>query len=407
MALRPAVRALRALLALVLVSGLAACGAEPEAPVVPPEPLLRLQPIAFDEIEGWQQDDPGAALAAFRRSCARLATRPDAQRMAGDPAMAPLAGTLQAWRGVCAAAADPASPDQARAFFEDWFQPYLVTDRDQALGLFTGYYEPLLHGSRRFGGAYTVPLYRAPDDLIRVDLGRFKPELAGQAIAGRVAGSQFVPYFARAEIDDGALDGRGLELVWVDDPIARFFLQIQGSGQVQLDDGARIRIGYADQNGHQYRAIGRDLVALGAMPLEEVSLQSIRDWLIAHPEQADAIMARNASYVFFDERPELDPADGPIGAQGVPLTAGRSLAVDRRYIPLGVPVWLETTAPWPEGEGPLRRLLVAQDTGGAIKGPVRGDVFWGTGARAEAIAGRMRSQGRYVVLLPKAAIPTS
>jgi membrane-bound lytic murein transglycosylase A len=401
MAWRPALRALCALLAL------AACGAEPEAPVLPLEPALRLQPISFAEIEGWQQDDPGAALAAFRRSCARLATRPDAQRMADDPAMAPLAGTLEAWRGACAAAADPASPDQARAFFEDWFQPYLVTDRDQPLGLFTGYYEPLLHGSRRLGGPYTVPLYRAPEDLIRVDLGRFKPELAGQAITGRVDGSQFVPYYARAEIDRGALDGRGLELLWVDDPIAKFFLQIQGSGQIQLDDGARIRVGYADQNGHAYHAIGRDLVAMGAMPLEEVSLQSIRDWLITHPEQADAIMARNDSYVFFVERPELDPADGPVGAQGVPLTAGRSLAVDRRYIPLGVPVWLDTTAPWPEGEGPLRRLLVAQDTGGAIKGPVRGDVFWGTGERAEAIAGRMRSQGRYVVLLPKAAIPTS
>ncbi len=249
-----------------------------------------------------------------------------------------------------------------RAFFEDWFQPWLVTDRDQPMGLFTGYYEPLLHGSRHFGGAYTVPLYGTPDDLIEVDLGQFKPELAGQAITGRVDGAQFVPYFARAEIDAGALEGRGLELVWVDDPVAKFFLQIQGSGQIQLDDGARIRVGYGGQNGHAYHAIGRDLVAMGAMPLEEVSLQSIRDWLIAHPEQADAIMARNGSYVFFDERDDLDPADGPIGAQGVPLTAGRSLAVDKRYIPLGAPVWLEATAPWPEGEGPLRRLLVAQDT---------------------------------------------
>jgi membrane-bound lytic murein transglycosylase A len=393
-------------LALTSLLALAAC-AEPEAPVLPSEPALQLQAIAFAGIEGWQQDDPSGALAAFRRSCAGLATRPDGQPMAADPAMAPLAGTPEAWRGACAAAADPATPEQARAFFEDWFQPYLVTDRDQAMGLFTGYYEPLLHGSRRFGGAYTVPLYRAPEDLIRVDLGQFKPDLAGQAITGRVDGSQFVPYFARAEIAAGALEGRGLELVWVDDPVAKFFLQIQGSGQIQLDDGARIRVGYAGQNGHQYHAIGRDLVALGAMTIDEVSLQSIRDWLIAHPEQADAIMARNGSYVFFDERTELDPADGPIGAQGVPLTAGRSLAVDQHYIPLGAPVWLETTAPWPEGEGPLRRLLVAQDTGGAIKGPVRGDVFWGTGARAEAIAGRMRSQGRYVVLLPKAAIPTS
>jgi membrane-bound lytic murein transglycosylase A len=391
-------------MALGLLVALGACSAGPQAPS---EPALQLEAISFVELEGWEQDDPSVALDAFRRSCAKLAAEPDTLRMAADPAIAPLAGTVEGWRGACGAAAEPASLDGARTFFEDWFQPYLATDRGQPLGLFTGYYEPLLHGSRRFGGAYTVPLYRAPDDLIRVDLGRFKPELAGQAITGRVDGQQFVPYFARAEIDAGALEGRDLELVWVDDPIGRFFLQIQGSGQIQLDDGARIRIGYAGQNGHQYHAIGRDLVALGAMTIEEVSLQSIRDWLIAHPEQADAIMARNGSYVFFRERPELDPAEGPIGAQGVPLTAGRSLAVDPRYIPLGAPVWLETSVPWPEGEGPLRRLMVAQDSGGAIKGPVRGDVFWGTGARAEAIAGRMRGQGRYVVLLPKAAIPTS
>jgi membrane-bound lytic murein transglycosylase A len=391
-------------MALGLLVALGACSAGPQAPS---EPALQLEAISFVELEGWEQDDPSVALDAFRRSCAKLAAEPDTLRMAADPAIAPLAGTVEGWRGACGAAAEPASLDGARTFFEDWFQPYLATDRGQPLGLFTGYYEPLLHGSRRFGGAYTVPLYRAPDDLIRVDLGRFKPELAGQAITGRVDGQQFVPYFARAEIDAGALEGRDLELVWVDDPIGRFFLQIQGSGQIQLDDGARIRIGYAGQNGHQYHAIGRDLVALGAMTTEEVSLQSIRDWLIAHPEQADAIMARNGSYVFFRERPELDPAEGPIGAQGVPLTAGRSLAVDPRYIPLGAPVWLETSVPWPEGEGPLRRLMVAQDSGGAIKGPVRGDVFWGTGARAEAIAGRMRGQGRYVVLLPKAAIPTS
>ncbi len=318
-----------------------------------------------------------------------------------------LAGSLGAWRGACAAAPGATSPGQARAFFEDWFQPYLVTDRGQPGGLFTGYYEPLLHGSRHFGGAYTVPLYRAPDDLVQVDLSRFKPDLAGQMIAGRIDGKQLVPYYGRAEIDGGALAGRGLELVWVDDPVATFFLQIQGSGQIQLDDGELIRVGYDGQNGRQYRAIGRDLVERGAMSLEEVSLQTIRDWLIAHPEQAREVMARNPSYVFLREHPELDPHDGPIGAEGVPLTAGRSLAVDRRYIPLGVPVWLETTAPWPEGEGPLRRLMVAQDSGGAIKGPVRGDVFWGSGARAEAIAGHMRSEGRYMVLLPKAAIPTS
>ena len=300
---------LRAGWALAAVIAIAACSAEPEAPL-PLEPELRLLPISYDELDGWQQDDPAAALGAFRRSCARLASQPDSRTMARDPAMAQVAGTLAAWRGACGAAAG-AAPDQARAFFEDWFQPYRVTDRDQPDGLFTGYYEPLLYGSRRYGGAYTVPLYRAPDDLVLIDLGLFKPDLAGREIAGRIDGKRFVPYYGRAEIDDGALQGRGLELVWVDDPVATFFLQIQGSGQIELDDGARIRVGYDGQNGHQYHAIGRDLVAQGALTLEEVSLQSIRDWLIAHPAQAREIMARNASYVFFRERPELDPVRRP------------------------------------------------------------------------------------------------
>jgi membrane-bound lytic murein transglycosylase A len=186
-----------------------------------------------------------------------------------------------------------------------------------------------------------------------------------------------------------------------------FFLQIQGSGQVRLDDGALVRVGYASQNGHPYRAIGRDLIEIGVLTREEVSLPAIKTWLEAHPAAAPQIMARNRSYIFFEERPELGPEDGPLGAQGVSLTAGRSLAVDRRYIPLGVPIWLETTAPYPEGAAPLRRLMVAQDTGGAIKGVVRGDVFWGAGARAEAVAGHMKSRGRYAVLLPRALVPVS
>ena len=255
-----------------------------------------------------------------------------------------------------------------------------MSDRGDQQGLFTGYYEPLLYGSRHFGAPYTVPLHRAPEDMIRVDLGSFKPELAGETITGRVDDRQFVPYYARAEIDAGALEGR--------EPRARLGRAIRSPSsscrsraraRSSSTTAARIRVGYADQNGRAYRAIGRDLVEMGEMTIDQVSLQSIRDWLTAHPGQAGSVMARNGSYVFFDERIGLDPADGPIGAQGVPLTAGRSLAVDRRFIALGAPVWLDTTAPWPEGEGPLRRLMVAQDTGGAIQGPVRGDVFWGTG----------------------------
>jgi membrane-bound lytic murein transglycosylase A len=273
--------------------------------------------------------------------------------------------------------------------------------------LFTGYYEPLLHGSRTFGYPYTEPLYRPPDDLLRIDLGRFNPELAGYAIYGRIVGGEFVPYYSRRDIDAGALAGRGLELLWVDEPIDKFFLQIQGSGQVRLDDGSLIRVGYAGQNGHPYRAIGRDLIEMGVLTREQVTMPAIRAGLELHPNDALEIMERNRSYIFFEEHPELAPEEGPLGAQGVPLTAGRSLAVDPRFVPFGVPVWLDTTAPFPEGAGPLRRLMVAQDTGSAIKGVVRGDVFWGAGERAEAIAGHMKSRGRYAVLLPKALIPVS
>jgi membrane-bound lytic murein transglycosylase A len=282
-----------------------------------------------------------------------------------------------------------------------------VLDGSNPEGLFTGYYEPLLNGSRRFGRPYTVPLYRPPADLLHIDLGRFNPTLAGYAIYGRIEGGEFVPYYSRRDIDAGALAGRGLELLWVDDPIDKFFLQIQGSGQVRLDDGSLVRVGYAGQNGHPYRAIGRDLIEMEVLTPEQVTMPAIRAWLELHPNDALNIMERNRSYIFFEERPELAPDDGPLGAEGVSLTAERSLAVDPRYIPFGVPIWLDTTAPFPEGAGPLRRLVVAQDTGSAIKGVVRGDVFWGAGERAEAIAGHMKSRGRYAILLPKALIPVS
>ena len=388
--------------------GLLACAAEPERPEAPaPEPIphFELRPIAFEQLPGWRADDPREALSAFRRSCQPLA-RGDAATTMGT---LPLFGTLGDWQRICADAtgAAAASAERARAFVEERFRPYLVVDGDDPEGLFTGYFEPLLNGSRTFGAPYTVPLYRPPDDLLRVDLGRFNPELAGYAIYGRVTGREFVPYHSRRDIESGALEERGLELLWVDDPIDKFFLQIQGSGQVRLEDGSLIRVGYASQNGHPYRAIGRDLIEIGALGRDEVSLPAIRSWLEAHPQEAAQIMARNRSYIFFEEHPELAPDEGPLGAQGVALTAGRSLAVDPRYIPFGVPVWLDTTAPWPEGDGPLRRLMVAQDAGSAIKGVVRGDVFWGAGERAEAIAGHMKSRGRYAVLLPKALIPVS
>jgi membrane-bound lytic murein transglycosylase A len=398
--------ALVAWLASLIVLGCAGCAA-PAPPIAPvePEPQLGLRPVAFANLGGWREDDPRGALAAFRRSCGELSARGN-----GPLGPAPAFGQVADWQEACGAAAEPASSASAAAardFFETWFQPYQIHDNGDPEGLFTGYYEPVLNGSRRPSPRYPVPLHAAPPDLSRIDLGRFNPDLAGYSIYGRIEGNQFLPYYSRAEIERGALVGRQLELLWVDDLIAKFFLQIQGSGQIRLDDGQVVRVGYASQNGHPYRAIGRDLIETGALTREEVSLQTIRAWLQAHPEDAPAMMARNGSYIFFREHPELGAADGPLGTEGVPLTAGRSLAVDRRFLPLGIPVWLDTTAPLPDGDAPLRRLMVAQDTGGAIKGVVRGDVFWGAGERAEAIAGRMKSSGHYAVLLPKSLIPTS
>jgi membrane-bound lytic murein transglycosylase A len=302
------------------------------------------------------------------------------------------AGTVADWLGPCRAAKGLA-PGDARQFFEAWFRPWSVSDRGAETGLFTGYYEPLLHGSLTPGGAYIYPLYAKPDDMITVDLGDFAQDLEGRKITGQIQGGSFVPYHDRAAIDAGALADRDLEIVWVDDPVGAFFLHVQGSGRVQLADGSELRVGYAGQNGHAYFAIGRELVARGALTKDEVSLQSIREWLAAHPGEASGVMDMNASYVFFD----VLEGPGPIGSQGVPLTPERSLAVDRDFIAMGLPVWLDTTLP--DG-APYRRLMVAQDTGGAIDGPVRGDVFFGAGPRAEDLAGHMRQQGRVWLLLP-------
>jgi len=381
-------------------------GCAERKPPPPREPALSLAPVGFDGLPGWQEDDPSGALDAFRRSCGRLQRQDSGKALGGSGGFA---GKVADWLPACAAAQRVATTaDAARTFFQASFVPYRVTDRGQAEGLFTGYYEPLLNGARTNGGRYRHPLLKRPPDLVSVDLGRFAPELQGRRIAGRVADGRLVPYADRAAIERGALAGRGLELLWVDDPVDKFFLEIQGSGQVRLPDGSLVRVGYADQNGHAYRAIGKDLIELGAIPREQVSMQAIRAWLAAHPDQAPGMMAKNPSYVFFRELPaDLASAPGPQGAQGVPLTPGRSLAVDRKFLPLGAPVWLDATAPYPEGERPLRRLLVTQDTGGAIRGPVRGDVFWGAGPLAEHLAGHMKSAGRLFILLPRELAPTS
>jgi membrane-bound lytic murein transglycosylase A len=352
---------------------------------------------SWQELPGWGDDHLAAAVPALLRSCeVWRAKGPNAPL--GEEGVA---GTVADWLPLCdrLAALPAGDDDAARALFAALLRPVAVSNRGDTAGLFTGYYEPTLRGSRVQEGAYRVPLYVRPPELVSVELGQFRPDLKGKRIAGRVREGSLVPYFDRAAIDQGALAGRGLELVWVDDPVDAFFLEIQGSGRVLLPDGSEMRLGYAAQNGFPYVAIGRALLARGALTKEQMSLQTIRDWLLAQPQEAVEVMRSNPSYIFFRQL----EGEGPIGSLGVPLTAERSLAVDPLFVPLGALVWVDTTLPAgaPGGARPLRRLLVAQDTGGAIVGPVRGDVFWGQGGEAGALAGSMRQPGRLWLLLPK------
>lgn len=404
-------RAFAAAVAAALALGLmAGCDQEPETPPEPPaqpptEPRAALEPASFAALPGWAEDGQAEALGAFLRSCERLGRLPADKPMLAD---GPWAGRVGDWLPLCEAAASvPPTAGTARGFFEEGFRPWRLTDAGRDEGLFTGYYEPWLEGAEAPDERFRFPLYRRPPDMVSVDLGRFAPDLAGRKITGRVEDGRLVPYPERAEIVGGALKDRGLELVWVDDPIAAFFVQVQGSGQVRLPGGEALRVGYDGQNGQPYRAIGKDLVEMGALPKDGVSLQSIRDWLRANPDRADEVMNKNRSFVFFRPLPHLADAPGPPGAQEAPLTPGRSLAVDRRFVPLGAPLWLDVAAPHPEDPRPLRRLVVAQDTGGAIKGPVRGDLFWGAGPEAEFAAGHMQSRGRYYILLPRSLTPVS
>jgi membrane-bound lytic murein transglycosylase A len=379
---------LRASLSLAAVLAVAAACAP--TPVVD---KLELAPVSYADVPGWGADQHSEALAALSRSCAVVLARADGS------SIGPAAdfGRVGDWRPACAAAVavPPGDDTAARTYFEHWFRPYRATNSGRPNGFLTGYFEPELRGSRTADRRYSVPIYKRPPDLVTVELGEFRDVLKGERIAGRVVDGRLRPYANRAAIDSGALAAGGLELFWVDNAVDAFFLHIQGSGRIVLPDGSVVRVGYAATNGHPYTAIGRELVARGAMPREAVTMQSIRDWLIGHPQEAKAVMALNASFVFFREL----EGDGPVGTQNVTLTPGRSLAVDTRYMALGAPIWIDASDPV-SPETPLRRLMVAQDTGGAIRGPLRGDVFWGHGDAAAERAGRMQSEARLFVLLP-------
>ncbi len=395
----------RLLRGFALLGGLlaAGCVAVPVPQPPPPPDQLALTPSSFSALPGWNEERHAEILPAFGETCRRLAAMPPDRPLGGAEAAAPRAGRVADWLPLCAEAARLRPGDHAatRAFFEARFRPWLAQNvsgtRPDPFGLFTGYFEPEVPGSRR-RRPDGVPLLTRPADLVQVELGDFAEDLRGRRTAGRVEQGRLLPYASRAEIERGALDGRRLELLWLDDPIDAFFLHIQGSGRVRLAEGGIARVGFAGQNGHPYVPIGRVLVARGVMTQEEVSMQSIRAWLVANPAEARAVMHENPSYIFFREIRGLGPDEGPPGAFGAPLTAERSIAVDRSFIPLGIPVFIDV--PHPMTQQPWRRVLMAQDIGGAIRGPVRGDVFWGTGPAAGEAAGRMRSRGAWWLLLP-------
>ncbi len=330
---------------------------------------------------GWSDDDLRQAWDPFIRSCGALKNR-------------------QAWQQVCGIATTMTAPsrESIRIFFETNFTPYQINNADGSdSGMITGYYEPLLDGSRKRTSLYKYPLYGAPDDLLTIDLSEVYPELKGKTLRGRLDGRRVVPYYSRAQIDAGTAQLSGKEIVWVNDPIELFFLQIQGSGRVKLDNGEILHVGYADQNGYPYRSLGRMLVERGDLLLEQASMQGIKAWAKQNPEKLQQALDYNASYVFF--RTLSADLPGPIGALGIPLTARRSIAIDVNSVPLGAPVFLATTMP--NAREPLNQLMMAQDTGGAIRGAVRADFFWGFGKDAASLAGRMRQSGKMWVLLPQ------
>jgi membrane-bound lytic murein transglycosylase A len=373
--------------ALLLAYSLAACVGSARQTVGPTTPVPRFIAADWARLPGWHGDDTRAAWPALLASC-------NSPRMSA------------AWAAFCADARriDAADGGAQRLLFESRLRPWQVVLESegrrgtrQESGLITGYYEPVLNGSRQRDGTFQTPLYAVPDDLVAVELGELYPALQGERLRGRLQGRRVTPFPDRAQLADGrALAGK--EIVWVDSAIDAFFLQIQGSGRVRLPDGATIRLAFADVNGHPYRAIGRHLVQLGEMTAEEATAPAIRDWLARHPERQDEVFNTNPSEVFFREQPLGDPAVGPNGAMGLPLTAGRSLAIDPRLLPLGAPIHLATTHPI-TGE-PLQRLMLGQDTGGAIRGALRADLFFGMGAEAGEAAGRMRQQGALWLLWP-------
>lgn len=359
--------------------------ATPISPSSTPDFSL-LKPSSWALIDGFNTQDLKQSWPAWQQSCSALIKKVE-------------------WQTACSAAstltnqyAGKPTHSAIKSYFFRYFDVFKTTNTDGSeTGMITGYYAPSLKGSRTQSAKYQHPLYLQPDDLISVDLSAQFPELTHKRIRGRLVGNTLVPYFTRAELAVSPSPIKGAEFVYIDDIIDVFFLQIQGSGVVELDTGESLHVGYANQNGHPYRSIGRVLIQNNQLKASEASMQGIKNWARNNPKQLRKLLNSNPSFVFFRELPMNLP--GPIGALGVPLLAEKAVAVDKRHIPLGAPVFLSTTQP--NTQVPLKRLMMAQDTGGAIKGGVRADFYWGAGSAAGKKAGSMKQAGKIWVLLPK------
>jgi len=344
-----------------------------------------MREVSWSQLEGYDKDNLSAAWPALLQSCGVLKKN-------------------VLWQEACEAALQLPNPsdDQARNLINQYFSPWQVMNPEGTdTGLITGYYEPWLKGSLSRTERYRYPLYQRPDDMVTVELNSLYPELANRKLRGKLEGSKLKPYYSRGEIEITQSPLAGKELLWTDDIIELFFLQIQGSGFVKLDNGEQVRVGYADQNGQPYQSIGKVLIDRGDMTADKASMQGIKDWGRKNLGKLRDLLNSNPSYVFFRELPKDLP--GPLGAMGLPIMAERSIAVDPRYIPLGAPVFLSAT--YPNSKKPLQRLVMAQDTGGAIKGAVRADFFWGAGNEAGKQAGSMKQPGKLWVLMPKGYKP--
>lgn len=360
---------------------------------------LVMQPASFSDLSSWKSDDMAGFMQAYNASCARILKKAPSDKFSADPAW----GTYADWQSACRVGQNVNGNDPAAVqnFLQNNFKVMRATAAGKKEGLFTGYYVSTLHGSRTKHGAYQYPLLARPTDLVMVELGDFRDELKGQRIAGRVIDGKLKPYEKRSDIVSGKMpQDQYKPIVWLDNAHDAFFVQVQGSGIVHLDDGSTMRVGYTAQNGHPYYAIGRELVKRGIYSKDEVSMDAIRTWLTQNPDKAEELMNTNPSFVFFEETPNAGSSDAAKGGEGVPLTAGRSLAIDKGKLPYGFPLFLMTDY-LDENGAPMHKFMMAQDTGGAIRGAVRGDYFWGEGATAEKMAGPMKAKGEYFFLIPK------